>query len=201
MEKYRPIIYIVDDMLHIKSLFPAYFDFPTLFRGNHVPYGCSPTTFQPQDFQMEKYRPIMYIVDMLHIKNLLAVYLDFPTLRGNHVPYGCGFPNHTPTGRFSNGKISTDYIVDVLRVKSLLPAYLDYGINDGDLLTGVSFGAGGSGLDSNTAESAEDMNMDVQLQHFQECLERIRQTLSSWSSEDCGGRSSSDWVPSSTSYN
>ncbi|MED6158562.1 hypothetical protein PIB30_033781, partial [Stylosanthes scabra] len=100
---------------------------------------------------------------------------DFPTLfRGNHVPYGCDFPNHTPTGRFSNGKISTDYIVDMLGIKSLLLAYLDHGINDGELLTGVSFGAGGSGLDSNTAALAKVMNMDTQLEMFKQCLERIR---------------------------
>ncbi|MED6156792.1 hypothetical protein PIB30_017786 [Stylosanthes scabra] len=94
--------------------------------------------------------------------------------RGDHLPYGCDFPNHTPTGRFSNGKISTDYIVDMLGIKSLLPAYLDHGINDEDLLTGVSFGAGGSGLDSNTAAFAQVMNMDTQLEKFEQRLERIR---------------------------
>ncbi|MED6156794.1 hypothetical protein PIB30_017788 [Stylosanthes scabra] len=103
---------------------------------------------------------------------------DFQTLfRGNHVPYGCDFPNHIPTGRFSNGKISTDYIVDMLGIKSLLPAYLDHEMNDGDLTTGVSFGTGGSGLDTVTAMSAKVMNMDVQFQYFQECLERIRRSV------------------------
>ncbi|KAK2377225.1 GDSL Lipase/Acylhydrolase superfamily protein [Trifolium repens] len=66
--------------------------------------------------------------------------------RGDHLPYGCDFPNHVPTGRFSNGKISTDYLSQFLGIKDLLPAFLDPQVTDNDLLTGVSFGSGGSGL-------------------------------------------------------
>ncbi|XP_027368519.1 GDSL esterase/lipase At2g40250 [Abrus precatorius] len=94
--------------------------------------------------------------------------------RGDHLPYGRDFPNHVPTGRFSNGKIATDYLTHMLGIKDVLPAYLDPLVSDSDLLTGVSFGSGGSGLDSETVNLAKVMNMSSQFDLFEEALQRIR---------------------------
>ena len=98
-------------------------------------------------------------------------------LRSDHLPYGRDFPNHVPTGRFSNGKIATDYLVHILGIKDLLPAYLDPRVCDHDLLTGVSFGSGGSGLDESTAALARVMGMHRQFELFEECLMRIRRVV------------------------
>ncbi|KAJ1375431.1 SGNH hydrolase superfamily [Sesbania bispinosa] len=102
----------------------------------------------------------------------------FNTLfRGDHFPYGRDFPNHTPTGRFSNGKIATDFLTHMLGIKDLLPAYLDPHLTDNDLLTGVSFGSGGSGLDSRTVSSARAMDLATQFRLFEEAVMRIKKNV------------------------
>ncbi|KAJ1401173.1 SGNH hydrolase superfamily [Sesbania bispinosa] len=102
----------------------------------------------------------------------------FNTLfRGDHYPYGRDFPNHIPTGRFSNGKISTDYLTHMLGIKDLLPAYLDPHLTDKDLLTGVSFGSGGSGLDESTVALARVMDLNTQFRLFEEAMMRIKRTV------------------------
>lgn len=102
----------------------------------------------------------------------------FNTLfRGDHLPYGRDFPNHVPTGRFSNGKISTDYLANILGIKDVLPAYLDPHVTDQDLLTGVSFGSGGSGLDTNTVALARVLDLSTQFQLFEESFQRIRRVV------------------------
>ncbi|XP_061351654.1 GDSL esterase/lipase At2g40250 [Gastrolobium bilobum] len=102
----------------------------------------------------------------------------FNTLfRGDHLPYGRDFSGHIPTGRFSNGKIATDYLTQILGVKEVLPAYLDPHITDHDLLTGVSFGSGGSGLDINTATLTRVMDLNAQFELFEEALMRMRRVV------------------------
>ncbi|KAK7300498.1 hypothetical protein RJT34_11343 [Clitoria ternatea] len=102
----------------------------------------------------------------------------FHTLfRSDHLPYGCDFPHHVPTGRFSNGLIATDYLTHILGIKDVLPAYLDPLVTDGDLLTGVSFGSGGSGLDDHTVALTKVFGLSDQFKLFEECLQRIRRTV------------------------
>ncbi|TKY56891.1 GDSL esterase/lipase [Spatholobus suberectus] len=102
----------------------------------------------------------------------------FNTLfRGDHLPYGRDFPTHLPTGRFSNGKIATDYLAQILGIKDHLPAYLEPRVTDGDLLTGVSFASGGSGLDPNTVALARVLDLSTQLGLFEEALQRIRKAV------------------------
>jgi hypothetical protein len=104
--------------------------------------------------------------------------------RGDHLPYGCDFPNHIPTGRFSNGKISTDYLSQILGIKDLLPAFLDPQVTDNDLLTGVSFGSGGSGLDSRTVALAKILDLSSQFELFEQALLRIRRFVGNEKAND-----------------
>ncbi|KAK7276414.1 hypothetical protein RIF29_17553 [Crotalaria pallida] len=102
----------------------------------------------------------------------------FSTLfRGDHLPYGRDFPSHYPTGRFSNGKISTDFLANILGIKDVLPAYLDPHLSDQDLLTGVSFGSGGSGLDYHTAALARVLDLSAQFELFERSVQRIRRVV------------------------
>lgn len=98
-------------------------------------------------------------------------------LRGDHLPYGRDLPQHVPTGRFTNGKLSTDYLVHILGLKELLPAYLNPKVTNHDLLTGVTFGSGGSGLDNHTTTMIGVLNLDAQFELFEEALKRLRESV------------------------
>ena len=97
--------------------------------------------------------------------------------RGDHKPYGQDFPGHVSSGRLCNGKLVTDYMVDSLGLKQVLPAYLDPNLKDNDLLTGVSFGSAGSGLDPNTLAVSHALDIQSQLNYFNEALQRIEKTV------------------------
>ena len=96
--------------------------------------------------------------------------------RCDHLPYGRDFAQHIPTGRFSNGKLTTDFLAQTLGLKDQLPAYLDPKLTDRDLLTGVSFASGGSGLDFQTTIMNKVLDMPTQLQLFEEALQKIRKS-------------------------
>ncbi|KAI4306858.1 hypothetical protein L6164_030102 [Bauhinia variegata] len=85
----------------------------------------------------------------------------------DHLPYGRDLPSHVPTGRFSNEKLSADFLVNRLGIKDLLPAFLEPKLTDHDLLTGVCFASGGSGLDNQT------IDLPTQFQSFEQALKRI----------------------------
>ncbi|XP_061376593.1 GDSL esterase/lipase At2g40250-like [Gastrolobium bilobum] len=104
--------------------------------------------------------------------------------RGDHLPYGRDLPNHVPTGRFSNGKLSTDYLVHILGLKDLLPAYLNSKVTDHDLLTGVTFGSGGSGLDNKTIGITKVLDLATQFEMFEEAMQRIRKSVGEEKSRD-----------------
>lgn len=98
-----------------------------------------------------------------------------PTIgKANFSPYGRDFINQEPTGRFSNGKIATDLIVSQLGLKELLPAYLDPKLKPDDLLTGVSFGSGGTGFDLLTAKQLAVLSIWDQLEWFKEYIEKLK---------------------------
>ncbi|PIA39606.1 hypothetical protein AQUCO_02600214v1 [Aquilegia coerulea] len=99
--------------------------------------------------------------------------------RGDHLPYGRDLPHHAASGRFSNGKLMLDFVVSNLGLKNLLPAYLDRGVNDRELLTGVSFASAGTGLDAVTAAISNVLPMSAQLDYFQQALGRIRKAVGS----------------------
>uniref|UniRef100_A0A2N9E3J6 SGNH hydrolase-type esterase domain-containing protein n=1 Tax=Fagus sylvatica TaxID=28930 RepID=A0A2N9E3J6_FAGSY len=103
---------------------------------------------------------------------------NIPTVfRGDHQPYGQDFPGHVSSGRLCNGKLVTDCIVDSLGLKEVLPAYLDPNLKDKDLLTGVTFGSAGSGLDRNTMAVSHALDIHSQLNYFNEALQRIEKTV------------------------
>lgn len=58
-----------------------------------------------------------------------------------------------------------------------MPAYLDPRLTDCDLLTGVSFGSGGSGLDNRTLALTRAMGLETQFELFEEALRRIRKIV------------------------
>ncbi|KAE9608068.1 putative triacylglycerol lipase [Lupinus albus] len=98
-------------------------------------------------------------------------------LRSDHLPYGRDLPQHDPTGRFSNGKLSTDYLANILGLKELLHAYLNPNVTNHDLLTGVTFGSGGSGLDNRTTAVTGVLDLDKQFELFEEVLKRVRKIV------------------------
>ncbi|CAL0320333.1 unnamed protein product [Lupinus luteus] len=98
-------------------------------------------------------------------------------LRSDHLPYGRDLPQHVPKGRFSNGKLSTDYLANILGLKELLPAYLNPNITDHDILTGVTFGSGGSGLDNLTTPVTGVLDLAKQFELFEEVLKRLRKLV------------------------
>ncbi|XP_039690687.1 GDSL esterase/lipase At2g40250-like [Medicago truncatula] len=106
------------------------------------------------------------------------------TMRCDHLPYGRDLPNQIPTGRFTNGKLPTDYLSQRLGIKDLLPAFLDPQVTDNDLLTGVSFGSGGSGLDSQTVALAKVLDLGTQFQLFEQALLRIRKIVGNEKAND-----------------
>ncbi|MED6118558.1 hypothetical protein PIB30_003774 [Stylosanthes scabra] len=98
--------------------------------------------------------------------------------RGDHLPYGRDLPQHMATGRFSNGMLSTDYIVQSLGLKDLLPPYyLNPNVSDHDLLTGVTFASGGSGLDNLTIELTSAMDLMSQFKLFEDVLQRLKKSV------------------------
>jgi len=105
-------------------------------------------------------------------------------MRCDHLPYGRDLPNQIPTGRFTNGKLATNYLSQKLGIKDLLPAFLDSQVTDNDLLTGVSFGSGGSGLDSQTVALAKVLDLGTQFQLFEQTLLRIRKIVGNEKAND-----------------
>ncbi|CAK9315754.1 unnamed protein product [Citrullus colocynthis] len=98
-------------------------------------------------------------------------------LRADHLPYGRNLPGHAASGRFSDGKLTTDYISSVVGLNDLLPAYLDSSLTNIDLLGGASFGSAGTGLDELTANLSKVLDMESQLNYFEEAMVRIKKMV------------------------
>ncbi|XP_047148772.1 GDSL esterase/lipase At1g23500-like [Vigna umbellata] len=91
----------------------------------------------------------------------------------NFPPYGRDFPGGVPTGRFCNGRNPTDLIASALGVKETVPAYLSTTLTPQDLITGVSFASGGSGLDDLTSKVQGVITTPAQLAMFKEYIGKL----------------------------
>ncbi|XP_010550709.1 PREDICTED: GDSL esterase/lipase At5g63170 [Tarenaya hassleriana] len=107
------------------------------------------------------------ILDTGNNNNLPAV------SRCNFFPYGINFPNGSPTGRYSNGKVPTDLIAEALGIKQTVPAYRKPDLKPDDLLTGVCFASGGSGLDKLTAKIQNVIWVRDQVNDFKDYIGKL----------------------------
>jgi len=100
-----------------------------------------------------------------HIKNCSA--------RADHPYYGIDYPGGVATGRFSNGLNSADGIVQFLGGYHLSPLPFLALVNEssnftGDILHGVNFASGGSGLIKDTGKTlyGQVISMEEQIHQF-----------------------------------
>uniref|UniRef100_A0A7N0SZY9 GDSL esterase/lipase EXL3 n=1 Tax=Kalanchoe fedtschenkoi TaxID=63787 RepID=A0A7N0SZY9_KALFE len=98
--------------------------------------------------------------------------MSTPT-KANFPPYGRDFKGGVATGRFSNGLVPTDIVAQELSIKELIPAYMDPNLQPDDLINGVSFASGGSGLDPVTAALETARPISEQLDQFKEYKSRL----------------------------
>eukprot|EP01018_Ginkgo_biloba_P018046 Gb_01601 [translate_table: standard] len=124
-------------------------------------------------------------VDVGNNNHLLTlVKSDFP-------PYGRDFDTHTPTGRFCDGRLATDFTAETLGFTSFPPAYLSAQATGKDLLTGVNFASGASGIYDNTAHNFNALSLTQQLQYFRQYQSKL---------ENLVGRSKASAIVSGALY-
>ncbi|CAN1168179.1 GDSL esterase/lipase At5g03810 [Linum perenne] len=114
-------------------------------------------------------------------------------IRANFHPYGRDFADHRPTGRFSNGKLAIDITADFLGFNSYPPPYLSQEAeNLGNVVTGVNFASGASGLLDRTAHlyvnystlAAGAVSLSRQLENYKEYRERVESKVGTENSSD-----------------
>ncbi|CAN8264551.1 unnamed protein product [Cochlearia groenlandica] len=91
----------------------------------------------------------------------------------NFYPYGRDFVTRRATGRFGNGRIPTDLIAEGLGIKNIVPAFRSPYLQATDMLTGVSFASGGSGLDPMTARIQGVIWVPDQLKDFKTYIAQL----------------------------
>nr|GFA00614.1 GDSL esterase/lipase EXL3-like [Tanacetum cinerariifolium] len=94
-------------------------------------------------------------------------------IKANFPPYGMNFLGAKATGRFTNAKTPVDLIAENLKIKEYVPAYIDPRIRDNDLITGVSFASGATGLDPLTSHINMVIPMMDQLQMFANYIRKL----------------------------
>ncbi|KAI3776500.1 hypothetical protein L1987_46285 [Smallanthus sonchifolius] len=94
-------------------------------------------------------------------------------IRANFPPYGANFLGEKATGRFTNAKTPVDLIAELINVKEYVPPYLDPFIEDQDLITGVSFASGATGLDPLTSTINMVIPMVDQLEMFENYIRKL----------------------------
>lgn len=101
----------------------------------------------------------------------------FTLVKSNFPPYGRDFDTHNPTGRFSDGRLATDYVAETLGFTSFPPAYLSSQASGRNLLTGVNFASGASGIYDNTAQRYNAISMTQQLQYFRQYQSKVERSV------------------------
>ncbi|KAG9459264.1 hypothetical protein H6P81_003772 [Aristolochia fimbriata] len=107
------------------------------------------------------------IVDVGNNNNLHTI------VKANFLPYGRDFVSHKPTGRFCNGKLASDFTAENLGFTSYPPAFLSPEATGNNLLTGVNFASGGSGLYDRTATLYRAISLTKQLQNYREYQAKV----------------------------
>ncbi|KAJ8770897.1 hypothetical protein K2173_021812 [Erythroxylum novogranatense] len=98
------------------------------------------------------------------------------TAKANFLPYGIDFPQGA-TGRFSNGRNTPDFIAELLGFNSYIQPFLA-GKDDQDILTGVNYASGSSGIRFETGmHLGARYSMDEQLWHHLLTVSRIAEIL------------------------
>ncbi|GLJ06411.1 hypothetical protein SUGI_0038470 [Cryptomeria japonica] len=93
--------------------------------------------------------------------------------KSNHPPYGRDFPGRKITGRFSNGFIAIDYVASMLGLGSATVGYLNPEAKGDNIVRGVSFASGGSGLYHGTAQIYNVISLDDQLKLYRQYREDL----------------------------
>ncbi|CAN0879969.1 GDSL esterase/lipase At5g03810 [Linum grandiflorum] len=102
-------------------------------------------------------------------------------IRANFPPYGRDFADHRPTGRFSNGKLAIDITADFLGFHTYPPAYLSQDAeNLADVVTGVNFASGASGLLDRTAHLYGAVSLSRQLENYKEYRETVERKVGNY---------------------
>lgn len=101
----------------------------------------------------------------------------FTLVKSNFPPYGRDFDTHSPTGRFCDGRLATDYVAETLGFTSFPPAYLSPQASGQNLLTGVNFASGASGIYDDTAQRSNAISLTQQLQYFQQYQSKVEKSV------------------------
>ncbi|KAL7156002.1 hypothetical protein ABFS83_03G113400 [Erythranthe nasuta] len=84
----------------------------------------------------------------------------------DYSPYGADFPLG-PSGRFTNGKNVIDVLGEKLRLPIYIPPFNDPSTNGSEILHGVNFASGGSGILDVTGAPAGVTNLNQQIRNFE----------------------------------
>ncbi|XP_031094312.1 GDSL esterase/lipase At5g18430-like [Ipomoea triloba] len=111
-------------------------------------------------------------------------YLIGSKATANNPYYGIDYPNSTPTGRFSNGRNFADYIASLLNYSDespppFLALIQDMGNFNRNILGGVNFASGGSGVFDRTGCQAftNVVSWKQQIRQFETVCGNITQSL------------------------
>ncbi|XP_061359899.1 GDSL esterase/lipase At5g37690-like [Gastrolobium bilobum] len=133
---------------------------------------------------MEPVVPAVYIFGDSTLDVGTNNFLPNSTSRADMKFYGIDFPFSKPTGRFSNGYNTADRIVNLLGYSESPPPFLYLVQNDtehfnSEILKGVNFASGGSGLlhDTGKRPYTHVIPMGEQIQQFTTVHDNISQYL------------------------
>ncbi|XP_065851269.1 GDSL esterase/lipase At4g16230-like [Euphorbia lathyris] len=85
----------------------------------------------------------------------------------NYAPYGIDDPKG-PNGRFSNGKTVVDVLAEYLKFPNLIPSFSDPTTKGQNIIYGVDFASGGSGiLDNTTSTLGKLATLNIQMMNFE----------------------------------
>ncbi|XP_042507586.1 GDSL esterase/lipase At1g29670-like [Macadamia integrifolia] len=94
-------------------------------------------------------------------------FLGSTTTKADYLPYGIDFPLG-PTGRFSNGKNFVDQLGQLLKLPHFIPSFNNPIAKEDNLLHGVNFASGGSGiLDDTGSISGFVISLKQQIKNFE----------------------------------